>query len=205
MKDCCESPVQSNTKPPSGTFYQVLWIALLINFVMFLVEIAFSFKGKSLSMTADATDFLGDSINYASSLIVFGSSIQTKAKLSFSKAMMMLIYALTVFGIATYRFILGELPSVETMSIVGLAALCANATVAALLYKFREGDSNMQSIWICTRNDVLGNLTVLVASAGVYFTNTRYPDLVAAILLAGMGIQGSVKIIRLSLVEMRVK
>lgn len=203
MKDCCEIPVAETSTPPSGTFYRVLWAALLINFAMFLVEIAFSFKGKSLSMTADAIDFLGDSVNYASSLVVFSSSIQTKAKLSFSKAMVMLIYALTVFGIAAYRFCLGELPSSETMSIVGFAALCANATVAMMLYKFRDGDSNMQSVWICTRNDVFGNLAVLAASAGVYFTNTRYPDLAVAVFLAGMGIQGSMKIIRLSIEEIK--
>ncbi|MBU6374360.1 MAG: cation transporter [Bdellovibrionales bacterium] len=205
MKDCCEIPIAIESKPPSRTFYRVLWAALVINFIMFLVEMTFSLKGKSLSLTADAVDFLGDSINYASSLVVFNSSLQTRAKLSMSKALVMLIYALTVFVLAAFRFVSGELPSVETMSIVGFAALCANVTVALMLYKFREGDSNMQSVWICTRNDVLGNLAVLAASAGVYFTNTHYPDLAVAVFLAAIGIQGSVKILRLSMAEMRMK
>lgn len=205
MKDCCESPVIESSVPPSKIFYRALWAALLINFVMFFVEMVFSLKGQSLSMTADSIDFLGDAINYASSLIVFSSAIQTKAKLSFSKAIVMLVYALTVFVLAAYRFIAGELPSAETMGAVGLVALCANASVAVILYRFREGDSNMQSVWICTRNDVLGNLAVLAASAGVYFTSTRYPDLVVAVFLAGMGIQGSMKILRLSLAEMQTE
>lgn len=203
MKDCCEISAVETSVPPSRVFYRALWAALFINFTMFLVEIVFSFKGKSLSLTADAVDFLGDSVNYASSLIVFGYSLRARARLSMTKGLVMLTYALVVFSIAIKRSFSGALPSVETMGVVGAIALCANATVAVMLYKFRDGDSNMQSVWICTRNDVLGNIAVLLASAGVFLTDSRYPDIAVAVFLAAMGLQGSLKILRLSWMEMK--
>lgn len=201
MKDCCEGI--ENSKRDGKSFYRVLWIALIVNFLMFIAEIFFSMKSRSLSLSADAVDFFGDSVNYASSLFVFGSILRTKARLSMFKGMFMLLYSLTILGVALYRLYSGEVPSSETMGLIGGVALAANAFVAVLLYSFRDGDSNMQSVWICTRNDVVGNLAVVLAAVGVYWTGTRFPDLIVALLMAILSYQGAKTIFKVARNELR--
>lgn len=202
MKECCGVEV-TKSEAEDTAFLKVLWVALIINGAMFFVELISGLNGHSSSLTADAVDFLGDTLNYGTSIYVMHRMQSLKTKLSLVKGVSMLIYAIIVLSITGYRFLYGITPSAETMGWTGLLALVANLTVALLLYKFRQGDSNMQSVWICTRNDVIGNVAVLIAALGVFTTSTRYPDLVVASFMGLLALQGSIQIIKISLLELK--
>jgi len=147
---------------------------------MFFVEIAAGLAAGSASLQADALDFLGDSANYAISLLVVGMALRYRAMAALANGGTMGIFGLWVIGTLVWHALQGTLPNAFTMGAVGFAALAANAGAFALLWAFREGDANMRSAWICTRNDVLGNLAVLLAAAGVFGTGTGWPDVIVA-------------------------
>jgi Co/Zn/Cd efflux system component len=155
---------------------------------MFVVEVAASWSSGSSALAADAADFLGDSANYALSLgaIVLGGAWMSRVALL--KGTAMSIYGLGVLAYASWRAWLGAPPEPLTMGAVALLALCVNFGVAALLFRFREGDANMRSVWLCTRNDVIANLAVLVAAAGVLGTASVWPDIAVAVLLASLAL-----------------
>jgi Co/Zn/Cd efflux system component len=198
MDRCC-GPVEVK----SQKFRRVVWTALVLNFGMFLYEFGASFLADSQSLKADSLDFLGDAANYGVSLFVIGLAIQTRAKASLIKGLTMGAFGIWVLFQTVYNAIHGASPNAEVMGFVGLLALIVNAIVAILLYQFRDGDSNMQSVWLCTRNDVIGNIAVLGAAAGVAYLNSMLPDLIVATFMAYLSVSASVKIIRLALVEMR--
>ena len=156
----------------SRRYRRILWIALAVNLLMFAVEIGAGLKAGSVSLLADSLDFLGDSANYAISLWVLGMALTWRARAAQLKAVSMLLFGLGVLGAALWHWWQGALPSAPTMGVVGGLALLANVGVAALLYAYREGDSNMRSVWLCTRNDALGNLAVLAAALGVFGTGS---------------------------------
>lgn len=187
-KCCCQLEAKNES------LKKVLWIALVLNFSMFLLENFQGFVSQSLSLRADAIDFLGDSANYFATLFVLNSSIKSKAKISLTKALFMLGFGVWVLVEALMRFFNGSIPNPFTMSWVGTLALFVNGLVAFLLYRFRDGDSNMQSVWLCSRNDAIGNLAVVVASAGVYFFTSKWPDLIVAIIMAFLSVSASLKI-----------
>lgn len=176
-------------------FKRVLWIALILNFGMFFVEVIFGVLSHSLSLQADAIDFLGDSANYFATLFVLSAAIQTKAKVSLAKALFMLFFGAWVLVEAVIRFSSAQVPDSFTMSWVGFLALFVNALVAYLLFKFKDGDSNMQSVWLCSRNDAIGNLAVIVASAGVYWWGTKWPDLAVAVFMAGLAVSSAYQVV----------
>jgi Co/Zn/Cd efflux system component len=180
-----------------------LWIVLAINAVMFLVEIGAGLAAGSASLQADALDFLGDASNYAISLLVVGMALRYRASAALAKGVTMGAFGLWVIGTIIWHALHGTLPNALTMGAVGFAALAANAASFGLLWAFREGDANMRSAWICTRNDVLGNLAVLIAAAGVFGTGTGWPDVIVAAIMAGLALQGAATIIRQSLGELR--
>jgi Co/Zn/Cd efflux system component len=171
---------------------------------MFLVEIGAGLAAGSASLQADALDFLGDSANYAISLLVVGMALRYRASAALAKGATMGVFGLWVMGTVIWHALHGTLPSAFTMGTIGFAALAANAASFGLLWAFREGDANMRSAWICTRNDVLGNLAVLLAAVGVFGTGTGWPDVVVAAIMAGLAIQGASTVIRQSLGELRV-
>lgn len=177
-------------------FKRVLWLALVLNLGMFFVEIIFGVMSHSLSLRADAIDFLGDGLNYFATLFVISSVIQTKAKVSLAKAAFMLGFGIWVLTEAIFRFFATQVPDSFTMSWVGTLALAVNALVAYLLFKYKEGDSNMQSVWLCSRNDAIGNLAVILASAGVFWWGTQWPDLIVAIFMAGLAATSAFQVIR---------
>lgn len=181
----------------------LLWIALVINLVMFAVEVFSGLRGGSVSLLADSLDFLGDAANYGISLAVLGLSIGIRANASRLKAASMLAFGVWILGLAGWHLFKGQIPSVPTMSIVGTCALIANGVVAALLFRFRDGDSNMRSVWLCTRNDVLGNLAVLLAALGVFGTGSAWPDLVVAAIMSMLALTSAVQILRQSSAELR--
>ncbi|MDG9922248.1 MULTISPECIES: cation diffusion facilitator family transporter [unclassified Pseudomonas] len=192
---CCnhESP---ETALRSKRYRRILWIALAVNLLMFAVEIGAGLKAGSVSLLADSLDFLGDSANYAISLWVLGMALSWRARAAQFKAASMLLFGLGVLGAALWHWWQGAVPSAPTMGVVGSLALLANVGVAVLLYAYREGDSNMRSVWLCTRNDALGNLAVLAAALGVFGTGSAWPDLIVATIMATLAITAAVQVLR---------
>jgi Co/Zn/Cd efflux system component len=205
MADCCCAPPPLNPDPHRGNvaYRRVLWAVLAINAVMFLIEIVAGLAAGSASLQADALDFLGDSANYAISLMVVGLALRYRASAALAKGATMGAFGLWVMATVISHALHGTLPSAFTMGAVGIAAFVANAASFALLWAFRDGDANMRSAWICTRNDVLGNLAVLLAAAGVFGTGTGWPDLVVAAIMAALALQGAALVIRHAWGELR--
>lgn len=185
-------------------YRKALWIALAVNAAMFVAEVAAAASSSSVSLLADSIDFLGDAANYALSLAVLGMALATRAKASLVKAACMGGFGVFVLGRAAWSASQGIVPEPITMGAVGLLALAANVGVALLLYRFRTGDSNMRSAWICSRNDALGNLAVMLAAAGVLGTGSAWPDLAVAAFMAALAVWGSVVVLRQARQELRV-
>jgi Co/Zn/Cd efflux system component len=205
MADCCCTLPPVNLDPHRGNaaYRRVLWVVLAINTVMFLVEIGAGLAAGSASLQADALDFLGDSANYAISLIVVGMALRYRALTALAKGATMGLFGLWVIGTVIWHAVHGTIPSAFTMGAVGFAALAANAASFGLLWAYRGGDANMRSAWICTRNDVLGNLAVLLAALGVFGTGTGWPDVIVAAVMAALALQGAAIVIQQSLRELR--
>ena len=195
---CCDVP-----PPPRGLSYRrVLWIALLANAIMFFVELAASVWSGSSALAADAADFLGDSANYALSLGALAVGGVWVSRVALLKGVAMSAYGIAVLAYAGWRAWLGVPPEPVIMGVVGFLALMVNFGVAVLLFRFREGDANMRSVWLCTRNDVIANLAVLVAAAGVFGTGTVWPDVGVAALLAILGLSSGRIVIRQARAEL---
>jgi Co/Zn/Cd efflux system component len=175
-----DAPAHANPR-----YRRVLWIALVVNAFMFIVELSAGFKSGSVSLLADAIDFFGDAANYGVSLAVLSMALAWRARAAFVKGLCMLAFGLFVIGKALWAARTGTPPQAVTMGIISLLALAANVGVAAMLYAWREGDANMRSVWLCSRNDAVGNIAVLLAALGVAGTASAWPDLAVAI---GMGI-----------------
>ena len=205
MADHCCTPPPLNLAPrqDASAFQRVLWAVLGINAAMFLVEIGAGLAAGSASLQADALDFLGDAANYAISLFVVGMALRYRASAALAKGVTMGVFGLWVIGITGWHALHGTLPQAITMGSVGFAALVANALSFCLLWRHRTGDANMRSAWICTRNDVLGNLAVLLAAVGVFGTGTGWPDIIVAAIMALLALQGSVAVVRHALAELK--
>ena len=174
----------------------MVWAALTINGAMFLVEIVAGLMAGSVSLQADALDFLGDVANYGISLMVIGMALRYRAKAALLKGATMGLFAVWVASAVVWHGIHRTLPHAITMGEIGFAALIANAVVFALLWSSRKGDSNMRSAWLCSRNDVIGNLAVLLAALGVFGTRSGWPDVIVAAIMASLGLQGAFQVIR---------
>ncbi|WP_310566413.1 cation transporter [Hydrogenophaga sp.] len=174
----------------SPRYRRILWLALVLNAAMFVVELAGSQRADSLSLMADAIDFAGDALNYGVSLAVLGAALVWRARAAWVKAWTMMGFGAFVLGRAVWSLWFGALPEPVTMGAIGALALAVNVGVAALLYAFREGDANMRSVWLCSRNDAIGNLAVMGAALGVAGTGTAWPDLAVATLMAALALQG---------------
>jgi len=181
----------------------VLWVALAVNAVMFLVQVIASWFSGSLALQADALDFLGDSFNYAISLVVLPMALATRAKAALLKGGCMAAFGVWVLAYAGYRVINGIPPDAVVMGVMGFVALAANVGVAVLLYRYRGGDANMRSVWLCSRNDAVANFAVILAAAGVFATASHWPDLLVAAIIAGLALHAAVDVIRQALTEIR--
>ena len=175
---------------------RVLWIALTINAAMFAVEIAGGVAAQSAALQADALDFLGDSANYAISLGVAGLALQWRARAAWFKGASLLLLGLWVLSSTLWMALAGTLPHAETMGAIGVLALAANIACAIMLWRHRDGDANRRSVWICSRNDAIGNIAVVAAALGVFGTGTGWPDIIVAAILAALGISGGWQIVR---------
>ncbi|WP_188053743.1 cation transporter [Sphingosinithalassobacter sp. CS137] len=190
-KSCCQTTDTDRSAHNNPRWRLILWIALIANAAMFVVEIVAGVAADSRALQADALDFIGDAANYAISLGVAGMALAWRAKAALFKAATMLAFGLWVIGYAVYGLAVGSSPEPQTMGLIGTLALLVNAAVALLLFRYREGDANMRSVWICSRNDALGNIAVLAAALGVFGTGQAWPDLLVAGIMAGLAIWGS--------------
>lgn len=199
---CCECA----PNPPPGAdrkFRVVLWVALCINLAMFLVEIGGSIIAGSSALQADALDFLADAANYGISLSVAGLALIWRARAALIKGATMGAFGVGVLVSTIWHAMSGTVPHAELMGTIAVAALIANGAVATTLFAYRSGDSNMRSIWLCSRNDVIGNIAVLVAAIGVFGTGTGWPDFIVALIMATLGTSGAWQIIRQAAGELR--
>ena len=201
--DCCDHSHVPDPHRGNTGYRRVLWAVLAINAAMFLVEIGGGVAAGSASLQADALDFFGDAANYAISLLVVGMVLRYRALAALAKGTTMGLFGLWIIGTAIWHAFHGTLPNAYTMGAIGFAALAANAISFGLLWAYRDGDANMRSAWICTRNDVLGNLAVLLAAAGVFGTGTGWPDIIVATIMASLALQGSWLVVQQSLRELR--
>jgi Co/Zn/Cd efflux system component len=193
----------ADVAPTEPGFRRALWIALVVNGAFFAIEIVAGLRSGSVSLLADAVDFGGDAASYAISLAVLSMALAWRSRAAWLKGFTMAVFGLFVLGRAAWAAFAGETPAALTMGTVGLLALAANVGVAWLLYAWRAGDANMRSVWLCSRNDAIGNAAVLAASLGVLGTGTRWPDLGVALVMATLAISAGISVLRQSRAELR--
>jgi Co/Zn/Cd efflux system component len=199
--ECCnDEPVFDGM---SRGFKRALWAVIAINGLMFFVEMAAGALAGSQALQADALDFLGDTATYALSLFVIGMSPRARANAALVKGLSLAAMGLWVFGSTVYQVAVLGMPRSEIMGIVGFLALAANGASVMLLLRYRKGDANVRSVWLCSRNDALGNIAVMLAAAGVWASRTAWPDLIVAALMAGLFLWSSYRIVRQALDEHR--
>jgi len=203
MGTCCASDSCHASPPPDPGYRRILWTALVLNAGMCLVETAASLVAGSVSLQADALDFLGDAANYAVTITVLGMAVHWRAGAAMAKGVAMAAFGLWVAGATLWHAVNGGLPRAELMGGIGLLALAVNLTVAVLLYRHRTGDSNRRSVWLCTRNDSIANLAVILAGLGVWLSDTPSPDIAVAAVIAGLGLSSAWQVIRQARDELR--
>lgn len=192
---CCSDSSCAGSAPNSNQGYRkaLAW-ALALNLTLFFVEIAGAFDSRSVSLLADAIDFLGDSVNFGASLIVLGMAVVWSSRLAMAKGLVMAVWGVLILARVVGALFGGEVPVHETMTWISILALGTNLAVAAILYRHRAGDANRSSVWLCARNDVFANLAVLVAAQGVALTGEGWPDLAAAIPMAAIGLRSGISV-----------
>ncbi len=203
MACCAHDHCSSDNRQPDLSYRRVLWVALVLNCGMFLTELVAGLAAGSASLQADALDFLSDAANYGISLSVVGLALAWRAKAALVKGVSMGLLGLWVAGNTLWHAVMGTLPQAGVMGVVGVVALLANGLVALMLYRYRGGDSNMHSVWICSRNDAVGNVAVMLAALGVFGTGTGWPDIVVASVMAALSLWGAGQIIRHAAGELR--
>ena len=201
----CQCRPPSAPQQTDSKFRSALWIALVINFAMFVVELIGGAYANSAALWADALDFFGDAVNYAISLAVLGASLYWRATVALIKGITMLVFALVVLAKVAYAYTLGIAPEAITMGLIGILALIANVVTALILYAYRDGDANMKSVWLCSRNDAIGNVAVILAAVGVFGTGQLWPDLIVALIMASLGLSAGYAVIKQALQERKIK
>ena len=196
---CCDI----GDREPEGAFRRALQVVLVINAGMFVIEAASGLFSGSAALQADALDFLQDSATYAITLMVLGHSLRWRASAAMIKGGAMAVFGFYVLALSVYKTFFDGVPAAEVMGAVGALALVANVVSAVILYKFRAGDSNRRSVWLCSRNDAIGNVAVIAAGGAVYLTGTPWPDLLVAVFMAGLALWSASHILRQARGELR--
>ena len=194
MGACCEHH-QRDFDGMAPEYKRRLWIVIAINAVMFVVEMVTGHLAGSRALQADALDFLGDTLTYGISLAVIGASLRVRATAALAKGVSLLMMGLWVFGSTVYSVFFLGIPQAEVMGIVGFLALLANVTSVLLLVSYKDGDANVRSVWLCSRNDAIGNVAVMIAALGVWGTSTGWPDLIVAGLMATLFVSSALQIL----------
>ena len=195
MASCCEDK-RCDMTALQERHGRVLWVVLLINAVMFLVEGGAGVMAHSTSLLADALDMLGDALVYGFSLFVLARSARWQAGAALAKGGFMLVFGLGVLGEAVYRVLHPVMPGVETMGVIGGLALMANLACFFLLYRHRSDNLNMSSTWLCSRNDLMANAGVLMAAAGSYVLMSRWPDILVGVVIASVFLSSALQVLR---------
>ncbi len=201
MAGCCGH--EARFDGVSAAYKRRLWIVIAINAGMFAVEMGAGQVAGSQALKADALDFLGDALTYGISLAVIGASLRTRALAALAKGVSLLLMGLWVFGSTLYHvFVLG-VPQAEVMGVIGFMALAANLTSVLLLAAYKDGDANVRSVWLCSRNDAIGNVAVMIAALGVWGTSSGWPDLIVAGIMAGLFLNSAWQILVQAIAERR--
>ncbi len=187
----------------SETYKRRLWMVIAINAAMFAVEMTAGQMARSQALQADALDFFADAVTYGISLAVIGASLKTRSMAAAAKGVSLFLMGLWVFGSTIWRVFQGGVPEAPVMGIIGFLALAANVASVLLLMSYKDGDANVRSVWLCSRNDAIGNVVVMIAALGVWGTATAWPDLIVAGIMAGLFLNSSVQILSQSLAEWR--
>lgn len=204
MSGCgCES-LCSSPQPPDPRYRRALWAALVLNALMFGVEVVASLSAQSVSLLADAMDFLADAANYGVALFVLGLVPVWRSRTALWKGRLMVAFGVFVLVKSAWQWSAGIVPEPFIMGWVSLLALAVNVGAAALLFVHRQGDAQARSVWLCSRNDALGNLAVMGAAGGVWVTAHGWPDIAVALLLAGLALSSGASVIRHARQELRV-
>jgi len=201
MAGCCGHDAQF--EGVSADYKRRLWAVIAINAGMFVVEMTAGHIARSQALQADALDFFGDAVTYGISLAVIGASLRVRSTAALAKGISLLLMGLWVFGTTAYRVFALGIPTAEVMGIIGFLALIANLASVGLLMRYKDGDANVRSVWLCSRNDAIGNVAVMVAALGVWGTATGWPDLIVAGVMAGLFLSSAWQIIRQALRELR--
>ena len=201
MAGCCGH--EARFDGVSADYKRRLWIVIALNAAMFVVEMAAGQLARSQALQADALDFLGDALTYGISLAVIGASLRVRSNAALLKAVSLLVMGLWVFGSTLWRVFYVAVPEAQIMGVVGVMALAANLASVALLVRYKDGDANVRSVWLCSRNDAIGNVAVMLAALGVWGTATGWPDLIVAGIMAALFLSSALQIIRQALAERR--
>lgn len=201
MAGCCGH--DAKFEGVSDDYKRRLWIVIAINAAMFFVEMTAGQLARSQALQADALDFLGDALTYGISLAVIGASVRVRTNAALAKALSLLLMGLWVLGSTMYRVIYVGVPEAEIMGVIGLMALIANLASVMLLVRYKDGDANVRSVWLCSRNDAIGNVAVMIAALGVWGTATGWPDLIVAGIMASLFLSSAIQIFRQALAERR--
>ena len=201
MAGCCGH--EARFDGVSADYKRRLWIVIALNAAMFVVEMGAGQVARSQALQADALDFLGDALTYGISLAVIGASLRVRSNAALLKAVSLLVMGLWVFGSTLWRVFYAAVPEAQIMGVVGVMALAANLASVALLVRYKDGDANVRSVWLCSRNDAIGNVAVMLAALGVWGTATGWPDLIVAAIMAALFLSSAFQIIRQALAERR--
>ena len=201
MAGCCNSNAKFDGV--SADYKRRLWLVIAINAVMFVVEMTAGHIAKSQALQADALDFLGDALTYGISLAVIGASLKLRATAALFKGASLLLMGLWVMGSTVYRVFFVGVPEAEIMGVIGFLALLANLASVALLVRYKDGDANVRSVWLCSRNAAIGNVAVMFAALGVWGTATGWPDLIVAAIMATLFLSSAYQIVNQALAEYR--
>lgn len=202
MSDCCDDGCAGVPPAHEKRFRRILWVVLCANIAMFIIEIGASWQAESTALMADAIDFFGDAINYGVSLLALAAGAVWRSRVALVKGWVMGFYGVAVLLVAGWNVMRGASPQPTIMAVVALLALLVNVSAAFLLYAFREGDANMRSVWLCSRNDAIGNAAVVLAAAGVFGTGSMWPDVAVAMLLASLGLLAAKHVIERARLEL---
>lgn len=203
MGNCCGHDAKFDGV--SADYKRRLWIVIALNAIMFVVEMSAGQLAKSQALQADALDFLGDALTYGISLAVIGASIRVRTNAALAKGISLFLMGSWVFGSTLYRVFYIGVPQAEIMGAIGFLALATNLASVLLLVRYKDGDANVRSVWLCSRNDAIGNVAVMLAAVGVWGTATGWPDLIVAGIMAGLFLSSAYQILRQALQERRAE
>ncbi|MGH1484756.1 MAG: cation transporter [Cellvibrionaceae bacterium] len=201
MAKCCENNAKFDGI--SADYKRRLWLVIALNAIMFVVEITAGQLAKSQALQADALDFLGDALTYGISLAVIGASIQVRTNAALFKGASLFLMGMWVLGSTIHRVFYVDIPEAEIMGVIGFLALMTNLASVLILVRYKDGDANVRSVWLCSRNDAIGNLAVMIAALSVWGTASRWPDLIVAAIMSGLFLSSAIQIVRQALKERR--